>query len=187
MIITSSFSQRIVYSKDFVISQNKDSVFYKGAPFSGVLFFENNGKTIEEVTCKNGVKDGMWRKYYETGILYQEANYNEGKQELLKKFDKSGKLQEESLKDGIHSWRKTYYETGILYKEDIWENGQNELSKEYYKSGKLFMEETWKNGKQEWRKTYYETGKLMKEIIYKNNQVEFIRNYNEDGSLKVGN
>ena len=128
--------------------------------------FESGISSIEKQKEEIYPRDGIHRKYYNSGKLSAEIPFKDGKREGL---------------------AKTYYESGSLKSEVLFKNGKREgLAKTYYESGSLKSEHPFKNNKLEGvLKSYYENGKLEAEVPYKDGKVEGVNKiYYENGSLK---
>lgn len=105
--------------------QNSDVVMtrenYKAGKLHGIrsVYFPN-GKIAEEITFKNGIREGNYRKYTPTGIVLEETTYKNGQIEGHAIFRGSdGTIASEGkfvngLKKGI--WK--FYEGGKLVREE---------------------------------------------------------------------
>lgn len=106
---------------------------------------------------------GPSMKYYESGVLEQEANYRYGK---------------------LEGQTKTYYENGGVAEVSNWKNDQyHGIYKYYYENGTAQQELMYSNNMLNGLcKTYYENGTLKKEIIYKNDLLwELTASYDNTG------
>ena len=96
-------------------------------------YFSDSAKLCEEVPYKNGVREGLVRRYdYSPGgkTLHSEINFKSGKEEGLARFYHyySGELEAEinyanGLRDGI---AKDYFKNGKIKKETRYKNGNME-------------------------------------------------------------
>ena len=95
---------------------------------STICFNKNatyNGYCI--IPYKNDKREGLMKRYYESGALHLEAPFKNDK------------------RDGLS---KQYYESGAIHLEVPLKNDKGEgLSKEYYESGSLKQEATYKDRK----------------------------------------
>lgn len=122
--------------------------------FTGVakLYQPDNSKVLRYVvTYKNGLKDGLCKKWYDNGTLNYETQYVKGrKQGLTKIWFKSGQIQSEATyyKGVIHGKEKVWYPTGELQKERNLVYGQEQgLQKAWRKNGKLYANYEAVNGR----------------------------------------
>ncbi|MDR2038349.1 MAG: hypothetical protein LBQ60_10550 [Bacteroidales bacterium] len=85
----------------------------------------NVGDVREEGNYVFGLKDGVWKTYYEDGKLYHRGNFIQGNP------------------DGRHEF---YYPDGTLKEEQYYVMGRRERNwKKYYENGSLFLTITYKN------------------------------------------
>lgn len=94
----------------------------------------------EEFYNKNGVKEGLSKRYYPTGELSDETNYKNGKEHgSHKSYYKNSQLRvETNYKDGKREGiKKEYYKNGELHKEVYFENDNFVRGKEYYPDGSI--------------------------------------------------
>ena len=121
----------------------------------------------------NGLKEGLWKFYYDSGEIEQEAHYKDDKLEgLWRYFYESGNTKAEgnhvnNKQDGL--WRY-FYESGILSEETFFKNDNpNGLTKLYDESGNLESDGYYKYGKAEglW-KAYTIKGVFSFQENYKN-------------------
>lgn len=119
--------------------------------------------------------DGLYKSYYENGILAREGAFKDDKEEgVFKSFYEDGKLKDESTyEDGVlQGRRKTYYPNGTVksreyYKDDLLDG----RIKRYRENGTIEIIDTYVNGRKTNRKTYDPQGRL-----------EFDNDYGEDAS-----
>lgn len=71
----------------------------------------SNGKEKMKGLIKNGKREGLWQAWYETGILWSEAEYHEGVN---------------------HGFSKTYFENGKVRYQGNYENGKKVGDWKYY-------------------------------------------------------
>lgn len=84
------------------------------------------GKPAEEIIYKNGIKDGPYRKYTESGIVLEESNYKKGEY------------------DGKAIFRDAL---GKIASEGNYNNGKKRGIWKFYKDGKLDREENMSKAK----------------------------------------
>ncbi len=146
--VTTYFESGKILAKGFYNNQLKDSVwiYYQAAT--------DSISTIEHY--KNGAADGVWKVFYQNGVLAHEVSYSKGE------------------KDGIV---KEYNDEGRLIFEIQYKNGkENGPSVLYYPEGKLREKGIYKNGERDgkWQQ-FDETGVVVKEVIYKNGEEELLK------------
>ncbi|HRH01611.1 MAG TPA: hypothetical protein PLN13_05505 [Bacteroidia bacterium] len=79
--------------------------------------YYNNGKEKMKGVIKDGLREGLWQAWYETGVLWSEANY---------------------VKGINHGKSVTYFENGKIRYEGMYTNGQKTGIWNYYdEEGKL--------------------------------------------------
>ena len=119
----------------WAVDDNGDSVYMR---------YNDKGRLSSYTTYKNGLKNGIAKKYYKNGKVQFEIMYKDG------------------LKEGVTKW---YYDNGALYRETFYDDGEEEgIRKKYYESGKPMAEIPYRKGVfQPGLKEYTKSGKL-KEI-----------------------
>jgi hypothetical protein len=110
------------------IGGNHD-VYWKGKPFTGIMFEAKNGQIINEVTYVDGAETGPYKTWHENGQLESEGeskwNRSHG---YFKAWYPSGKLEYEGMAElGYVIWRKEWDEEGNLISEQRIEDYLNEL------------------------------------------------------------
>lgn len=143
------------------INNKKDSLITSG---KYVLVIRNG---YESVHYKNGVKDGLWRKYYNynTKHLWEEKTYKNGKLE--------GK-------------RQKWYKNDTLAFSVNYINGKKEgIQKQWYANGKKWTLYNFVNGKEDGvYKRWYKNGTLSKTGKYIAGKPTGIHNYYYDDGKK---
>jgi hypothetical protein len=84
------------------LTKKNDVMFYNNTPFSGIVFDEGNSDSIiDEITYKDGKKNGLWLTYM-SSVLNLERNYKNGEKHGTEKtfqvsiiIGKGGQLVEE--------------------------------------------------------------------------------------------
>lgn len=136
------------------------------------------GQTVEEGNFTNGLKTGLWIKYYPSGKKESELTYvNNRPNGPAKKYFESGQLMEEGNWVGSR-WTgpyKLYYENGNL--RQSWNYnalGQRDGQQQYFHpNGVLAIDMTSKAGKEEgWAKEYNTNGELIKETFHTNGVID---------------
>lgn len=120
-----TLNQSMVSMKNTIEKPHKvGSVYYKkgeSQPYSGVLYGKyKNGKYLSIQEYKNGVGNGKWINYYESGNIKEIGHYNDNRVEgPISQYHPNGVLK---AKGTYAHWRKkvgtwTYYnENGNLIK-----------------------------------------------------------------------
>lgn len=107
-------------------------------------YFSNSAKLCEETPYKNGMREGVVRRYdYSPGgkTLHSEINFKNNKEEGIAKFYRyySGELETEinytnGMKEGV---AKDYFTSGKIQKETLYQNGKEEgVIRTYDENGK---------------------------------------------------
>jgi antitoxin component YwqK of YwqJK toxin-antitoxin module len=89
--------------------------------------FHDNGKIKSKGSIVNGLKEGMWLFYFESGKKEKEIYFKDDVEDgLFRRWYEDGTLAIESeSKNGISEgiWRE-YYENGSLKEEALYKNGE---------------------------------------------------------------
>lgn len=110
-----------------------------------------NDQIVEEGNYIDNKREGIWKKYYPTGVLKSEITYfNNYPKGAYKVYYPNGQLEEESIwmyNKNKGSFRR-YHENGKIAQEfNFGENGKrNGVQKYYYPNGKPQMTVEVKNG-----------------------------------------
>lgn len=160
---------------------------------------------------RNGLKQGLWKYFYDNGTVMMEVTYlNNKKNGFLKRYDETGTLvviekyindilQTDAVELKEYDIRRDYYSNGQIKVEGSYYNNKPDgIRREYDENGKIVQGYVFyegimiaegiidENGKKqgEW-KEYYTSGKLMAEGKYKNSQrIENWKFYHENGNLE---
>ncbi|MPM06157.1 hypothetical protein SDC9_52453 [bioreactor metagenome] len=172
---------------------NKDGVIILIAEYKkGFLISREHINRIDP----NGLKQGLWKDFYDNGKLKSEVTYlNDKKNGYLKKYDSTGTLLSiekyindepaqfaEELKE--YEIRRDYYSSGKVKVEgSYYKNKPDGIRREYDSTGNIVKGYVFGGGimlgegiidpagkKQGPWKEYYETGELMASGTYKNNE-----------------
>jgi antitoxin component YwqK of YwqJK toxin-antitoxin module len=153
-----------------------------------ITYYDEDKKPIyERETYKNGVKNGLYEKYYRNGQLMEKINYkNDVLDGLFQQWHKNGQL-----------WVKCYYKNGKLngLLEKWYDNGQlsgkrnyddnilNGLYEEWYVNGKLSIKCHYKDGlKNGLYEEWYDNGQLWMKCFYKNENINgLFESWYDDG------
>ena len=132
---------------------------YSGDVFKNYL----GGKTEFEGSYKDGIKDGLYTGWYESGQKEFEGTYKNGEKDgkWTKWYEDGRKEHEKTYKDGDKTGVWTWW----------FLNGQK-ISEQTYKDGLLDGLYTWwhKNGQKKW------------ETTFKDGQLIFVKCWDEDGN-----
>ncbi|WP_157496456.1 toxin-antitoxin system YwqK family antitoxin [Flavobacterium gelidilacus] len=141
-----------VKKDDLVVNPEKGLVYYKNEPFTGnsVQFYLNSVKA-ESIAYRNGIQNGLFQKWFDTGKISFEANYKNG---LLDGksytwWKNNNKRSESNYANGISQGvQKQWYQSGAIFKEITLVNGKEEgLQKAYRENGKIYNNYEAKNGR----------------------------------------
>ena len=138
----------------------------------------------------NGLKQGLWRKYYRTDTLCSETFFKDDQpQGTSRTWYESGKLKAEVQPVGKIklSYCISYFESGKVLAKGFYRNQQKDSTWIYYheNSDSISAIEHYKNGLKNgnW-KVFYKSGILAHELNYINGSKEgVVKEYNEDGKL----
>tara|TARA_B100001173_G_scaffold310016_1_gene323560 strand:- start:929 stop:1510 length:582 start_codon:yes stop_codon:yes gene_type:complete len=135
------------------IDLNKNIVVYNNVPYSGNIyaFYPNSSDTLWSRSYKEGLKQGVWKKYFSNGKLQESRRFDIGKKE----GDYLGYYNDGS-KNFIFQFKNGEY------------NGTNKV---WTKGGALIEEANFKAGyEQGVQKRWYLNGKIKSNYIIKNNR-----------------
>jgi antitoxin component YwqK of YwqJK toxin-antitoxin module len=183
------------YTRDDVTNYMfSDPVLSKAThePITGTLcvYYRSSDYGYYIATYKNGIQDGIARRYNSSGILQREIPYTNGKANgIARVYDNNSILQEENTYvDGERVLQ-------VEYKLDYWDDWETitpyENNKEhgkqvaYRRNGMLYRESDYKNGKEDGTyKLYRSNGQVLYHIMYKDGERNGItRQYYYDGTL----
>ncbi|HEY0091938.1 MAG TPA: hypothetical protein VGB43_05565 [Flavobacterium sp.] len=114
------------YDGKWVYYHNKSKIimtteFYKGGKLHGTrTVFYPSGKLAEETNYNNGIRDGIYRKYTDKGVMLEDAIYVNGEYHGPATYrDANGKIASKGMfkngrKDGV--WE--FYEDGKLVNKE---------------------------------------------------------------------
>ena len=78
--------QLVVVPKDsLVLRPNEGLVYFYDKPFTGTSVIAINDLMIESIDYLEGKKHGLYKKWYESGVLSFEAHYKMGRQNVSSK------------------------------------------------------------------------------------------------------
>ena len=135
--------------------QNRNGVLYlpnQQEPFTGEnLCVFTNGQHHSKGNVINGLGDGKWTWWYESGMNRQETIYKDGKKDGKQTawYKKNGQINHEgSFKDGKKDGNWTYWkENGQIRSELNWKDGKKDGNWTYWKeNGQIRSESNWKDG-----------------------------------------
>lgn len=134
-------------------------------------FNETYGGVELEVMMKNGMKNGLMKRYYFNGNLEYEANYIKDKLDGIERtFSKTGQmLTETTYKNGIKEGPyQSFHENGAQFSKGAFKNDLQEGKWSFYDERELLIgEATFSNGTGE-QLAYDKNGVLQRRTFYKN-------------------
>lgn len=142
-----------VTKNELTLNQIEGKWYYKGEPFNGFsMKFHSNGNAEERLGFYNGKREGIAKRWSESGVLRVESFYKQNR-----------------LVGSYKSW----WENGVLGQEAYYENGQvNGVAKEWYPSGQLAKERLLVAGKEEGlQKAWLKNGTLYVNYEAKNGRI----------------
>ena len=150
-----TFGQTVVdISKTKTITKDGvELIAFEGKPFTGFVT-ENypNGKPKLWKTIKDGITNGQWQEWLESGKLRYNAYWKDGK--------------------GHGLWQY-FHDNGVLrYEEAYIMDIPNGISRAYYDNGQLKDDFFWLQGKKQgiWT-SYSETGIVLKIEVYEDDKL----------------
>ncbi|MBP1673568.1 MAG: hypothetical protein H6Q25_1383 [Bacteroidetes bacterium] len=177
---TKSLEMRTAYHKNGTPSIT--ATYYKGTPEGIRREFDTAGNVIkgyifnkgwmkyEGITDLNGMRQGLWKEYYETGELRSLGKYSNSKMVGEWKFFYPNQDIEiignyrNGKKDGLWQW---FYPNRQLLMEENWEDGVHEgLFVEYDESGKILTKGNYSEGAEEGEWIYVNRGVVEKGSYY---------------------
>ena len=133
-----------------------------------------NGRVMRVVPYnQQGIYDGRFRQYYESGQLAQKGYYKNGlgQGEYIWYYEEGSIKQKAFYKDDkIEGIVTTFYPGGKIAQTVNHINGKREGELiEYYENGQIKEKRFYVNGEEEGKSLFYdEKGKLIKTEVYKN-------------------
>lgn len=128
-------------------AQGPEGVFRVYSPTGELIFGEvySNGERIAEgITEPNGLREGDWKLYYDSGELFGEGGYAEGLREGPWRFyNRDGSLaQEGGFREGrYHGDWTWYYPNGDVHRKEAYRRGKEDgLFQEWNRDGELLLE-----------------------------------------------
>ena len=142
----------MVYEGSKDLDLFKINVTYGGVIFTGMIYNTNNlGDTISTGEYKNGLKNGVWKKFYSNGKLKEKRGFKNG------------------LKVGLY---EGFYNDGAKNFVFMFKNGEyNGTNRLWSKDGQIIEEFNYVNGQEKGsQKVWYLNGKIKSNYIIKNNR-----------------
>ncbi|MBU2938564.1 hypothetical protein KO494_03330 [Lacinutrix sp. C3R15] len=151
-INTIEIEANIVHKDSLVLNGNKGIWYYNKKPFNGYAVKYHNNNTLKEKTgFYNGKKEGVYRVWYETGVLKLQSFYNQNVlQGSYKAYWNNGNLASESnyvngKKQGVE--RKWFYSGKLSKKRNLLNDKEDGLQQAWLENGKLYVNYEAKNGR----------------------------------------
>lgn len=129
--------KEVLIAKSYFVNSKIDGYFES---------FYDNGKKKITGNYKNGIKDGIWKYYYENGQLKKVISITEGYAKLLEFYEKNGKEKiingngyyKEDIKIG-NLFTEINFRGNVLngFLDGKWEirNNENKIAEENFKEG----------------------------------------------------
>jgi antitoxin component YwqK of YwqJK toxin-antitoxin module len=136
-----------------IVSVVGDTIYFKQEKYSGFLFelYPNNQDTLSIEGYKNGLLNGVSKRWYENKILMEERYFEEGKKNGKHTAfweDGKKKFQFSTKNDAYEGEMTEWASDGKLYHVGNYVNGQEEGSqKMWYDNGKIRANYVIRNGK----------------------------------------
>ncbi|MCF8381686.1 MAG: hypothetical protein K9H49_19080 [Bacteroidales bacterium] len=139
-----------------------------------------------------GLKTGVWKKYFENGNLLYEGTFYQGKPVgTLRRYYEGGVLKAELtfLPDGIQSYAKLYYESRNLAAEGKYIGQEKDSTWNYYSfyNKRLTLKESYIRGARNGESIkYYDDGSVAENMMWKNDVMHGLwEQYYENGQLRL--
>jgi antitoxin component YwqK of YwqJK toxin-antitoxin module len=152
-------SNQSIVPKIFELKSSKnvsvvgDIIYFKQEKYSGFLYelYPKTNDTLSMEGYKNGLLNGVSKRWYENKILMEERYFEEGKKDRKHTaFWKNGKKKFQfTAKNDVYEGEMTEWASdGKLYHVGNYVNGQEEGSqKMWYENGKIRANYVIRNGK----------------------------------------
>ncbi|GEN76973.1 toxin-antitoxin system YwqK family antitoxin [Chryseobacterium hagamense] len=144
----------IRYRLEDIRLENKNGmVFYRGRPFSGIVFsfYPGTEDTAEVIGFRKGREHGEWRKFFPGGKRSAQRFFDGGtKVKTMKEWWDNGHLKVSGsfLKGENNGEYKEWNKNGMLIRDMHYRLGYEEGSqKQFYDNGKIRSNYMMKNGK----------------------------------------
>jgi antitoxin component YwqK of YwqJK toxin-antitoxin module len=157
-----------------------------------MIYNRNSGRMIRSGRVENGKKDGIWKSYYENGMISRIEEFNDDvqggtavsietngyvskeenivngvKNGICREYNRNGTIKlEENYADGkLNGWRRVFSNDGKLQEEGNWKEGMRDsINRWAYPGGKIYVEYFYRGGNINGPgKIYFESGKLKAE------------------------
>jgi hypothetical protein len=160
--------KRLRINEDDLYQEDDYCPHWNGKKFTGIGYEEVNGVIYTETSYKNGVSDGVYQEFSETGTLLKKSYLKDGKgYGVSKSWDKTEKLREISI----------YSKTGIIFQQK-WDISGRLIYKKYIANlGPMIVNTYWKE------QFFFENGNLKEEIIYDYKIIKYSKTWDKKGKL----
>lgn len=157
-----------------------------------MIYNRNSGKMTKAGRIENGKKNGIWKSYYENGMISRIEEYHDDvlsgttiaietngyiskeenivngqKNGLCREYNRNGtiKTEENYVGGTLNGWRRVFSTDGKLQEEGNWKGGlRDSINRWAYPSGKIYVEYFYRKGNITGpSKIYYESGKVKSE------------------------
>ncbi len=121
----------------------KKIIIYQDSPFSGLVYemFPSSNDTLWSCQYKNGIKDGVWKKYFQSGEIKETRLFKQNKKEgdYLGFYKDGSKNFVFQFKNGEYEGtNKVWAKGGVLVEEANFSAGyENGVQKRWYLNGKI--------------------------------------------------
>ncbi len=141
-----------ILKEELQLHPNEGLVYYQGKPFTGTsVSFYADEKIAEKIDYLQGKRQGLYRKWFASGLLSFEAHYQNGKLEgSSKSWWKNGQQRSEAnhSQGVVHGVQRQWYQSGQLFEELHIEHGKEEgMQKSWRENGKVYNNYEAKNGR----------------------------------------
>ena len=142
----------LVSADSLELIATKNMVLYEGKPFSdtAVSYYEN-GKQAITIDYNNGIRNGYYRKWFDSGLLSFESRYIAGKRngKTASWWRNGNKRSESNFVNGIaEGSQKEWYMSGAIFKQvNLVAGKENGLQQSWRENGKIYNNYEAKDGR----------------------------------------
>lgn len=171
-----------------------DTVITRDPQYPGkeeMKIYSSTGRLIKSGKVLNGKKEGIWRSYYENGMISRIEEYHEDVLNgLTLAIETTGTVSaEDNFINGLkHGVSHQYNRNGTIKLEENYSNGVlNGIRRVFGQDGKLQEEGHYKNGKRDSINRWaYPSGKILVEYSYEDGNIHGPgKLYYENGNIKA--
>lgn len=131
---------------------NEGLMYYNNEPFTGFSVISySNGLTAEKIEYLNGLRHGLYEKWFRDGTLSFQSRYENGLQhgKTISWWNNAHKRSQSNFENGVAQGAQfQWYTNGSIFKEIHLVDGREQgMQKSYRQNGKLYNNYEAKNGR----------------------------------------